>query len=147
MAKNFSGRDYLLYVKTSAPAVGDEIAGYTKVGFLTALSLGRSRAAMDKSNKDDGDDSTFVAGRRVVTVSGAVVYDHTIEAGQDLFSDAYESSAGLLWFLLTSVNSGDQEIHGNGIVTDWSVTFDDEGISTASFSVQGSGTLTEVTGT
>jgi hypothetical protein len=149
MAKNKSARDYWLYVATSAPTAADEAndANYSLVGLATEHSLSRSRGAIDVSTKDDGDDSSFIAGRRNQTVSMSGIFDHTEDAGYTKLSDAYEAANGTVYFLLTSTNSGDTEWYGSGVITDLSLTFSDESPSTFSTTIQASGTVTEATGT
>ena len=147
--KNKSGRSYLMYAATSAPsdatAAGD--AAYALVGGCTANDLSRARASIDVSTKDDGDNSVFIGGRRTQTISGSGVFDHTEDSGYTKLSDAYESSSGSAYVLLTSTNTGDTEWHGSGVITDLSVSFPDEGASTFSSTIQLSGAVTEVTGT
>jgi hypothetical protein len=102
---------------------------------------------MDDSNKDDGDETSVIAGRRNNTISGTCNWDHTADAGQAMFTTAYNASNGLVYFLITSATSGDQEFHGSGVCTQADVSFPDEGISSLSFSVAVNGALTEVAGT
>ena len=148
MAKNYSGRDMLFYVtEPTAPSVAATASDYTLVGLSTGVNINSSRNAIDKSNKDDGDESTFVAGRRNSTISGSCFWDHTSDTGQDHFQDAFESSNGTIYFLCTSTTNNDVEFHGSGIVTQKNLSFPDEGISQLDFEIQVSGALTEVTGT
>lgn len=149
MAKNKSGRDYLLYAATSAPTAAAEAndAAYALVGLCTEHSLNRSRGAIDVSTKDSGDNSTFISGRRNETVTMSGIFDHTEDAGYTKLSDAFEASDGTVYFLLTSTNTGDTEWHGSGVITDLSLTFSDEAASTFNAAVQVSGALTEATGT
>ena len=70
MAKNYSGRDLLLYAKATAPSTATTATDYTLVGDLTDVSITRSRNAIDDSSKDDGDETSVIAGRRNNTVSG-----------------------------------------------------------------------------
>ena len=138
----------LFYVtEPTAPSSATAASDYTLVGTSTDLNVNMSRNAMDKSNKDDGDESTFVAGRRNSTVSGTCYWDSTSDAGQDHFQDAFESAAGTIWFLATATATGEPEFHGSGIVTDKSLSFPDEGVAALSFTIQVSGALTEVAGT
>lgn len=147
MAKNFSGRDYLFYVKaTSAPSDATAASGYTIVGDLTSLSINRSRNVLDRSSKDSGDDRELVAGRRSQNVSGSGYFDHTEDAGYTVLSDAYEAADGKVWWLATSTTSGDTEWHGSGVISDLSSTLDDESISSFSFTIE-SESVTEVAGT
>lgn len=145
--KNFAGRSYLLYAATSAPSDATAASDYTLVGDCTASGISRSRNAIDISTKDDGDDSTFIAGRRNWTVSLSGNFDHTLDAGVTLLEDAWEATDGIVYFLLTSTNAGDREFHGQGKITQFDTQFDDESASTFSATIQGSGTLSSVDGT
>lgn len=147
MAKNYSGRDFLLYASTSAPGTASAASSYTLVGGIRNVSITRARNAMDKSSKDDGDESTFVAGRRNNTVSFDGVWDHTEDAGYTLLSNAYEAGNGTIYFLVTSTTNGDTEFYGAGVITQLDVAFPDEDISTFTGSIQVSGALTEAAGT
>ncbi len=149
MAKNLSGRDYLVYAATSAPTTAAEAndAAYALVGKATDISISRSRNAIDVSTKDDGDNSTFISGRRNETVSISGIFDHTEDAGYTKLSDAFEASNGTVYFLVTSTNTGDTEWHGSGVITDLSTSFTDESASTFTATIQASGAVTEVTGT
>ena len=146
MSKNYSGRDYRLYVKgVSAPSSGALLSLYTLVGLGQAAGINQSRNAMDKSNKADGDNSTFVAGRRNNTVSFSGVFDHTIDSGYTVLETALASSDGNVWFLLTSATANDKEFYGKSVITDLSVTLDDEGVSTFTTTLQVDGVLTTAT--
>ena len=147
MAKNFSGRDLLFYAATSAPSDASDASDYTLVGNVTSTSLSRSRNALDKSSKDDGDNSTFIAGRRNQSVSVSGNFDHTEDAGYTVLSDAYEAANGTVYWLISSTTSGDTEWHGSGPITQLDLQFDDESISTFSCAIQASGAVTEVAGT
>jgi hypothetical protein len=149
MAKNYSGRDFLLYVGTTAPTAASSAAdaAYALVGSIRNVSFGRSRNAIDKSSKADGDDSSFIAGRRNQTLSFDGLFDHTEDAGYTKLSDAYESAGGAVYFLATSTTTGDTEWHGNGVITQLDVAFPDEDVSTFTSAIQVSGALTEVVGT
>jgi len=115
------------------------------VGLTQSLSITSARAALDKSNKADGDESTFIGGRRNSTVSFGGVFDHTEDAGYTILSTSYESSAGTVWFLLSPLNASDTEWYGSGIVTQLDKTLDDEAVSGFTCTIQVSGALTEVT--
>ena len=145
MAKNYSGRDYKFYVLGTAPSSPAISSEYTVVGLGQTLSINQSRNAMDKSNKDDGDNSSFVGGRRNVTVSSGGVFDHTEDAGYTILETSFASSAGTVWFLASPISSGDKEFYGSGIVTDLSVTLDDESVSNFTTTIQVSGALTTAT--
>jgi len=149
MAKNKSGREFLLYVATTAPSAASSAsdAAYSLVGLQRNLSFSRSRNAIDTSTKDDGDNSTYIGGRKNQTMTFDCIFDHTEDAGYTKLSDAYESESGLVFFLATSTTTGDTEWHGSGVITDLSPSFPDEDVSTFTASIQISGTLTEAVGT
>lgn len=149
MAKNLSGRDYLAYAGTSSPSDGSSAsdAAYSLVGKVTDISISRSRNAIETSTKDDGDESTFISGRRNQTVTISGYFDHTEDAGYTKLSDAYEASNGTVYFLVTSTTSGDTEWYGSGVITDLSTNFADESTSTFTATIQVSGALTEAAGT
>lgn len=149
MAVNYSGRDYLLYVAPSLPSAPAEAndAVYDLVGFGTSLSFNRNAAAIEKSNKDDGRYTSWLPGRRIETVSGSCIFDHTSDAGQAHFATAFASAAGTIWWLITSTTSGDTEFYGSGILTNYSVSFNDEEPSTIEFEIQSSGASTQAAGT
>lgn len=148
MAKNYSGRDYLLYVNAgSAPGSTDTPGGYNLVGKLVSVSVETSRNAIETSSKDDGDNSSFISGRRNSTINGSAIYDHTgVDVGQAELVTARDAADGLIYFLITSATSGDQEYHGGGVLTNLSYGFDDEAVSTIDFSIQVTGALTEADG-
>jgi predicted secreted protein len=146
---NKAGRSYLLYVATTAPdaAASASDAAYSLGGLLRNLSLSRTRNAIDASTKDSGDDSTFIAGRRNQSFTADFVFDHSEDAGYTKLSDAYESASATVYWLITSTTTGDTEWTGSGIVTDLSLAFPDEDVSTYNLAVQASGAVTEATGT
>lgn len=145
--KNFSGRSYLMYVSASTPSDATDPGDYTLVGDVTASGISRSRAALDKSSKDDGDDSSFISGRRNWTVNVSGNFDHTMDEGVQILEDQWEVSDAAIFFLLTSTNAGDREFHGQGKLTQFDTTFDDEAISSFTAAWQGTGTLTSIDGT
>lgn len=147
MAKNYSGRDFLLYASTTAPSPAATASEYTLVGGIRNVDIQRARNAAETSSKDDGDESTFIGLRRNNTLSFDGVWDHTEDAGYTVLSDTYESDSGLVYFLATSTTTGDTEFHGSGILTQLDLSFPDEDISTYSAGIQVSGALTEATGT
>lgn len=147
MAKNYSGRDFLLYAATTAPGTASAASGYTLVGGIRNVSISRARNAAETSSKDDGDESTFIGLRRNNTVSFDGVWDHTEDAGYTILSNAYEADNGLVYFLVTSTTNGDTEFYGSGILTQLDVAFPDEDISTFTGAIQVSGALTEAAGT
>lgn len=146
---NLAGRAYLCYAGTSAPsdATAAADAAYALIGKATDISISRSRNAIDTSTKDDGDNSSFISGRRNETVSISGLFDHTEDAGYTKLSDAFEASNGTVYFLVTSTTSGDTEWHGSGVITDLSTSFADESASTFTATLQVTGALTEVAGT
>lgn len=145
MAKNYSGRDYLFHVLDSSPSSPAISSEYTLLGLGQSLSISQSRNAMDKSNKADGDNSSFVAGRRNITVSSGGVFDHTEDAGYTILETVFASSDGIVWFLATPLNSGDKEFYGSGVITDLSVTLDDESVSNFTTTIQVTGALVTAT--
>ncbi len=149
MAKNLSGRDYLVYAGTTEPtsAIDAGDANYSLVGKAMDISISRSRNAIDTSTKDDGDGSSFIAGRKNESVSISGLFDHTEDAGYTKLSDAFEASNGTVYFLVTSTNTGDTEWYGSGVITDLSTSFADESASSFTASIQVNGTITEVVGT
>jgi len=149
MAVNYSGRDYLLYVGTTAPsnAAFANDANYSKVGLLVNLQFSRTANAIEKSNKDDGRYTSWLPGRRIENVSGTAIFDHTEDTGQAVFQTAFDSASGTIYWLITTVNSGDEEFYGSGILTNYTVTFNDEEPSTIEFEIQSSGASTQAAGT
>lgn len=143
MAKNYSGRDYKLWVASSAPGSGALESNYTQVGKLISVSVETSRNAIETSSKDDGDDSAFIGGRRNTVINGSAIYDHTDDAGQAIIAGARDSASGSIWFLVTPSNASDNEFYGAAVVTSVNYGFDDEAASTIDFSFQVTGALTE----
>ena len=145
---NLAGRAYLCYAGTSAPsaAADNADAAYALVGKATDISISRSRNAIDTSTKDDGDNSSFISGRRNETVSISGLFDHTEDSGYTKLSDAFEAATGTVYFLVTSATTGDTEWHGSGVITDLSTSFADESASTFTATIQVSGAFTEVAG-
>lgn len=146
---NKAGRSYLLYVGTTSPSDASSAsdAAYALGGLIRNLSLARTRNAIDVSTKDDGDNSSFIGGRRNQSFTADFVFDHTEDAGYTKLSDAYESASATVYWLITSTTTGDTEWHGSGLVTDLSLAFPDEDTSTYNLAVQASGAVTEATGT
>lgn len=147
MAKNYSGRDFLLYALGSAPSAASEATEYTLVGLVRSLSVNQSRNAIDTSTKDDGDDSSFIAGRRNVTLSAGGVFDHTEDGGFTILKTSLAAANGKVWFLVTSTATGDTEFYGSGIVTGLNLDFPDEDVSTFAADIQVTGALSAATGT
>ena len=145
MGKNYSGRDFKVYVLDSSPSSPAISSEYTVLGLGQTLSVNQSRNAMDKSNKDDGDNSTFVGGRRNITISTGGVFDHTEDAGYTILETVFASSDGVVWFLVSPLNTGDKEFYGSGIITDLSITLDDESVSGFSTTFQVTGALVTAT--
>jgi hypothetical protein len=96
MSKNYSGREYTFWVSASTPSAADESASYTQVGLVTDLNLSISRNAIETSSKDDGDDSSFIAGRRNWTADITAIFDHTSNAGQAIFTTAMNAADGTI---------------------------------------------------
>lgn len=138
-----NGREYKLYTTDDAPAAPTTLSDYDMVALLTDLSINGTRAAIDKSSKDDGDESTFIAGRRNHTISGTAFYDAAGDAGQEHFKSEFDAVDGLIYFCIANSVVGEKAWHGSGIVTTWTVTFPDEGVAQVDFEIQVSGALTE----
>lgn len=144
MAVNFKGRDYKLYLKTSAPSPATTQAQYTAVGNLLSVSISTSRNAIDVSTKDSGDNSDFIAGRRSTTLSGSARFDHVVDNGAALLYTQLAAESGELWFLVSSATATDEEFYGKGVLTQYDVAFPDDDSSTVDFSIQVTGALTQV---
>lgn len=144
MAVNFKGRDYKLYLKTSAPSPATTQAQYTLVGNLLSVNIATSRNAIETSTKDDGDNSAFIAGRRSTVLSGTARFDHVVDSGAALLYTQMAAESGELWFLVSSATATDEEFYGAGIITQYDVGFPDDDASTVDFSVQVTGAITQV---
>ena len=145
--QNYDGTAYLVYAATTAPtnAFNKDDANYTVVGELVNTNYDRIRAAIEKSSKQDGDESTFIAGRRNRKFNFSARFDHTEDNGQAKVVDAYESATGVVYLLISTGVAGDLAFHGSGIVTGAPVTVNDGAVSEVSFTVQMSGVVTETT--
>jgi hypothetical protein len=145
--QNHDGTAYKVYAATTAPtdAFDSADAAYTAVGFLKNTGYNRTRNAIDKSTKDDGDESSYLGGRRTRAIPFSCVYDHTEDAGQAIVVDAYESATGVVYLLISTGVAGDEAFHGNGVVTDASVAMNDQSTSTITFSVKMNGAVTQTT--
>jgi hypothetical protein len=143
--QNHDGTAYKVYFGTTAPTDAFLLtdANYTVVGFLKNTSYDRARNALDKSNKDDGDESSFLGGRRTRTFSFSAIYDHAEDAGQAKVVDAYESATGVGYVLISTGVTGDTAFHGNGVVTSAKVSANDQAVSTIDFTVKMNGAVTE----
>ena len=146
MADNYNGRSYLLYAATSTPANPSQVTNYDQVGLLVNLQFNRSRNLIEKSNKDDGAYSSWLAGRRVESVSGSAIFDHTADTGQAHFQTAYEASNGTIYWLITSTDTTQDEFYGEGVVTNYTFTFNDEEPSQIEFEIQSTGSSTHANG-
>ena len=136
----------LVYLSSTAPATADISTSYVLLGLCRNLNLNVSRNAIDKSTKDDGDNSSFIGGRRRWTLSGDAIWDHTEDHGQAILETTIDSASGQIWFLVTSKTSGDEEFIGTGIITQKDLSWPDENVSSVSFSIQGTGALIQSTG-
>jgi len=149
MAVNYSGTDYVVYLATAAPSAASlsNDAAYAKLGLNVNLSITGSANDIEKSNKDDGVYSSWLAGRITETVSGSAIFDHTEDTGQGKLQTAWASSSRAIWFLVTSVNSADYEFYGSGVLTGLSYTFNDQEPSQVEFEIRSSGGITYAVGT
>ena len=146
MAVNFNGRDYKLYLATTAPSPATISTQYTLCGNLTSVSISTSRNAIEVSTKDSGDNSEFIAGRRSTTMSGSALFDHVVDAGQAKLYTALAAENGSVWFLVTDNTTTAEEFYGAGVITQYDVAFPDDDASTVDFSVQVTGAITQVNG-
>jgi hypothetical protein len=144
MSVNFKGRDYKLYLSASAPSPATTQAQYTLVGNLLNVSVSTSRNAIETSTKDDGDNSAFIAGRRSSTISGSARFDHVVDAGAAILYTQIVAEAGTVYWLISSATATDEEFYGQGVLTQYDVSFPDDDSSTVDFSIQVSGAMTQV---
>lgn len=145
--QNYDGTAYKVYAASTAPtnAFDSADAAYTLVGKLKNTNYSRVRAAMDRSSKDDGDESAFLGGRRTRTFAFSCIFDHTEDNGQAKVVDAYETATGVVYLLITTGVAGDECFHGSGVVEDASVTMNDQSPSEINFSVKMNGAVTQTT--
>ena len=149
MAVNYSGTDYVIYVASAAPSAAAEAndAAYAKLGLNVNLFINGSANDIEKSNKDDGTNTSWLAGRKVETISGSFIFDHTEDSGQAKLQTVWESASRAIWFLVTTVTSGDEEFYGTGVLTGRSLSFNDQEPSTGEFEIRVSGGITQAAGT
>jgi hypothetical protein len=146
MSVNFKGRDYKLYLKSSAPSPATISTQYTLVGNLLNVSVSTSRNAIEVSTKDDGDNSAFIAGRRSTTVSGSARFDHVVDTGQNLIYTQMVAESGTVYFLITDNTTTAEEFYGSGVLTQYDVSFPDDDASSLDFSIQVNGAITQQNG-
>jgi len=110
---------------------------------MTDKAVQSARAALETSTKDDGDESTFIGGRRNSTINGTAYFDRTEDTGQAVLQAAFESATGIIYFLITTDTAGDEEFYGSGVLTSKNISFPDESIMQLDFSIQVSGALNQ----
>ncbi len=149
MAVNYSGTDFVLYIGSTEPTAAAEAndAAYTKLGLNVNLAINGTANDIEKSNKDDGTNTSWMAGRKIETISGSFIFDHTEDAGQAVLQAVWESASRAIWWLITTVNSGDEEFYGTGVLTGRSFSFNDQEPSSGEFEIRVSGGITQASGT
>lgn len=143
MSKNV-GNDYGLYLVTAEPTAKSDIDEYDLVGFATELQFTRSRNMIDASNKDSGEDSEFIAGRRTSEISSTFYADETHEndAGQAALEQALESKEGTLYWLITNNELGSVQYYGEAKPSQFDLSMPDEGMIAVECTLQVTGAVT-----
>lgn len=141
------GTDFGLYVNSSDPGSGyGDITNYDLVGFGQDLGLSIDRDMIESSDKDEGDDATFVGGRRTQEITHTVNGDITDgnDVGQDTILSALNDSTGAkVWFLITDNVSGNIQWYGTFIPANAEWTFPDQGMVEIDLTLQITGAVTK----
>jgi len=142
-----NGRAFLAYFATAAPTLGHSTAdaAYTVAAYLVSLSISSSVNAIDISNKDSGENSEYLGGRRSTSFTATMRFKTAEDGGQGKFVAAFESATKELWFLFSSDVAGDEEYYGKAILTSYDVNLDDESAIEVSISANVTGALTQGT--
>ena len=123
---------------------GDE--GIVKVGSNVVAEVRSYNLTKTAETRDDtvmGDtDKTFIIGKKAWTVSIECFWDETDTSGQQAL---VEGASVSLKLYPEGDTSGDTFQSGTGLVTEKTITADQDGIIEASITVQGTGSLTETT--
>lgn len=139
------GNGYGLYTATSEPSNPEDISEYDLTGFGSDLNLSRSRNMIESSNKDSGADSEYEAGRRDQQLSGTFFLDteHDNDAGQANLEDRFEDSSGdpVYWLISDNV-TGHVQYYGEGLPSQFDLSFPDEGMVQVDVTLQVSGGMT-----
>ena len=148
MAK-IRGRDLALHVaRGSAPSTLNDPDQYTLVGNITSRSYDRSRNAIDVSSAASGDDMDYLGGRRSRTLTMEGYFDAVHDSGYAILNSAMEAAGtDSIWWILATGTSGDKIIYGRGIVTELSITGEDDGAVTFTCTINITGKPLEATAT
>jgi len=121
-------------------------ATYDEVGRMTNASLSISMETRDTSNKDSAGFRELLGGQRSWSLAGdgLVVYSLT---GADGYSDlfGYWNNRTNLYIKFGSVSGGEKNYSGRGFITSLDQEAGVEDNATFSFSLEGTGALTETT--
>jgi len=121
-------------------------ATYDEVGRMTNASLSISMETRDTSNKDSAGFRELLSGQRSWSLAGdgLVVYSLT---GADGYSDlfGYWNNRTNLYIKFGSVSGGEKNYSGRGFITSLDQEAGVEDNATFSFSLEGTGALTEAT--
>lgn len=121
-------------------------ATYDEVGRMTNASLSISMETRDTSNKDSAGFRELLSGQRSWSLAGdgLVVYSLT---GADGYSDlfGYWNNRTNLYIKFGSVSGGEKNYSGRGFITSLDQEAGVEDNATFSFSLEGTGALTETT--
>lgn len=121
-------------------------ATYDEVGRMTNASLSISMETRDTSNKDSAGFRELLGGQRSWSLAGdgLVVYSLT---GADGYSDlfGYWNNRTNLYIKFGSVSGGEKNYSGRGFITSLDQEAGVEDNATFSFSLEGTGALTEAT--
>lgn len=116
---------------------------WMKVGRVIDANLNANRAEVDASDQDDGANSSWLRGRRDLTIDGTLRYDPE-DQGQQLLEESYfaddpEPDLKVRWRSKEAV--GEPEYIADGFVTTWQQSRPDEAPQDVSFTIRLSGAV------
>lgn len=116
---------------------------WVKVGRVVDATLNANRTEIDASDQDDGANSSWLRGRRDLTIDGTLRYDPT-DPGQEIlessfFNDDPEPDIKVRW--RSKEASGEPEYVADGFVSTWTQARPDEAPQDMTFTIRLSGVV------
>ena len=157
------GRDWTLYLAASdaAPSRAGAAQDYTLAGLLTsrgedaarnAIAAAASRTAAQQAAGASRDEADYLAGRRSFSIPIEAYYDPVVtggDGGLEILSDSIEADGtDSIYWLLAPDGSAEKLYYGRAIVTELSITGEDDAAATytATLTVLGAVTITVAPG-
>lgn len=140
------GTDWKLYTAQAQPSdpTDETDTEYNLVGHATEVELNPSRDMIESVDKDSGKDMEVIPGRRDTEVSGSFHaledYQPTDEGQEDLHVSMNNEQS--IYWLITDGVGGNQVWHGQGFVTELTVTAPDNDMLTMDVTIRADGGYT-----